>query len=88
MLRSRFLSRRAIVPVVLSAVLAACGGSGGGDDHAHENTTIDTAGRLTIAEIGSANVRVYDLDTARVENTLAGSNPPAAVGATPGRDGR
>lgn len=80
-----FLSRRAIVPVVLSAVLAACGGSGGGDDHDHENTTIDTAGRLTIAEIGAANVRVYDLDTARVEATFAVSNPPAAVYASPGK---
>jgi len=69
---------------LLCAVLAACGGGGGGGADRHENTTIDTAGRLAIAEDAGTGLRVYDLDGSRVEATLALANPPSAVYTSPG----
>jgi hypothetical protein len=74
----------AILATALS--LAACGGGGGGEDeHAHENTVIDTAGRLAIAEAGSATLRLHDLDSGSVAATVTLANPPSAVYASPGR---
>jgi hypothetical protein len=33
-----------------TVLLSACGGGGAGEEHDHENVSIDTAGRLAIAE--------------------------------------
>jgi hypothetical protein len=75
---------RIFLGALLCAVLTACGGGGGGDGDRHENTTIDTAGRLAIAEDSATALRIYDLDSARVESTLALANPPSALYTSPG----
>ena len=75
----------------LTLVLAACGGGGGSADeehdheHGHEEETIDTAGRLAIAESAATSLRIYDLDSSSVLSTFALANPPSAVYASPGR---
>ena len=81
------LRRRAAlaIPVLLAALLTACGGGGGDDDHDHENTVIDPAGRLAVADAGSATLRLHDLDAAAAAPTtftLAAS--PSALYASPG----
>jgi hypothetical protein len=63
--------------------LAACGG-GGGEDH-HDADTIDTAGRLAIAEDGAATLRIFELDSGSVASSLPLANTPSAVYASPGR---
>jgi hypothetical protein len=70
-------------PALLATLIAACGG--GDDDHDHENTVIDTAGRLAVADANSASLRMHDLDApsaAPASFTLA--NPPSALYASPG----
>lgn len=74
---------RIYLGALLCAVLTACGG-GGGDSGDHENTTIDTAGRLAVAEDAGTALRIYDLDGARVDSTLALANPPSALYTSPG----
>lgn len=71
----------------LSLVLAACGGGGGEGDHDdhHDGATIDSAGRLAIAEDAAAALRIYDLDSSSVLSQLPLANPPSAVYASPGR---
>lgn len=71
------------LPVLaLAAALAACGGGGGDGD---EGETIDTAGRLAIAEQGTTTLRLHDLDTNTVESTRALEHAPSALYASPGR---
>jgi len=65
-----------------TVVLAACS-SGGGDDH-DDNFTIDTAGRLAIAEQNSAVLRIHDLDTQAIEATRTLENAPSALYKSPG----
>lgn len=74
---------RTLTLAVLSVILAACGSGGG--EQAHENTAIDTSGRLAIAEQGSATLRLFDLDTGVVEATRALDHAPSALYASPGR---
>lgn len=72
-------------PMLLAALMAACGGGGGDDDHDHENTLIDTAGRLAVADAGSATLRLHDLDAPTASPasfTLTAS--PSALYASPG----
>jgi hypothetical protein len=70
---------------LLCLMLAACGGGGGGDDaDHHDNTSIDTAGRLAIAEDAQPTLRVWDLDTGAVAASITLANAPSAVYASPG----
>jgi hypothetical protein len=68
----------------LAMVLAGCGGGGGGDSH-HDAETIDTAGRLAIAEDAATALRIYDLDSGSVVSNFALANAPSAVYASPSR---
>lgn len=64
-------------------LLVACGGGGGGET-THENTAIDTAGRLAVAENGARTLRIHDLDNAgAVEASHTLDNAPSAVYASP-----
>jgi hypothetical protein len=73
-----------LLSLSLSLVLAACGGGGGGAD-TDVGETIDTAGRLAIAEDGAPSLRLYDLDSAGVAAAFTLANPASAVYASPGR---
>ena len=71
----------------LTLALAACGGGddGGNDGDHHTGETIDSAGRLAIAEDAAATLRIFELDSSSVASQLALANPPSAVYASPGR---
>ena len=70
----------------LSIALAACGGGGNSGDGGHDKgETIDSAGRLAIAEDAATALRIYDLDNSSVVSSFALANPPSAVYASPGR---
>lgn len=76
---SRF---RSLALLAFTAVLAACGG--GGSDSDHEPETIDTAGRLALAEADKPVVSVLDLDTSRMEASFTVANAPSALYTSPG----
>lgn len=79
--------RRWLLAAVASAcLLAACGGGVDSeeDDHGHETATIDTAGRLAVAEVGAATLRIHDLDSGAVEASHTMGAEPSAVYASPG----
>jgi DNA-binding beta-propeller fold protein YncE len=66
-------------------LLAACGGGvDGEDEHAHDSVSIDTAGRLAIAEANAMTLRIHDLDSASVEASHVMGSVPSAVYASPG----
>ena len=71
----------------LVLALAACGGGSGGSssEAPHDNTRIDTAGRLAMAEDAATALRIYDLDSSAVVANFPLANPPSAVYASPGR---
>lgn len=70
----------------LVLALAACGGGSGGSSEApHQDTRIDTSGRLAIAEDAATALRIYDLDSSAVVANIPLANPPSAVYASPGR---
>jgi hypothetical protein len=72
-------------PLFLAALLAACGG--GVEEtkkEAHENTFIDTAGRLALAEKDARTLRVHDLDSNAVEASYTLDHVPSALYASPG----
>ncbi|MCZ8220955.1 MAG: hypothetical protein O9337_16185 [Acidovorax sp.] len=71
----------------LVLALAACGGGSGGSssEAPHDNTRIDTAGRLAMAEDAATALRIYDLDSSAVVANFPLDNPPSAVYASPGR---
>lgn len=75
--------------LALSLVLAltACGGgsSGSSSDGPHQDTRIDTAGRLAMAEDAATALRIFDLDSSAVVANIPLANPPSAVYASPGR---
>lgn len=66
-----------------TVLLSACGGGGAGEEHDHENVSIDTAGRLAIAEHNAAVLRIHDLDS-QTDETHTLQNAPSAVYASPG----
>lgn len=71
-------------PLALAAALAlaACGGSGGEDEHVEER--IDSAGLLALGEAGSTQLRLLDLDRDAVTHTLNLAAAPSALKASPG----
>ena len=70
----------------LVLALAACGGGSGGSSEApHQDTRIDTAGRLAMAEDAATALRIFDLDSSAVVANIPLANPPSAVYASPGR---
>ena len=73
--------------IALAAALAlsACGG-GGSDDaaHGHDDTQLNTAGRLAIADAGSPSLTIHDLDSGRTETSFMLANAPSALYASPG----
>ncbi len=75
-----------LLPLALAATLAlalaACGGSGGEDEHVEER--IDSAGLLALGEAGSTALRLLDLDRDAVTHTLTLAAPPSALRASPG----
>ena len=77
------LIRRSFLAASIGLLLSACGGSGEGE-HAHTDTSIDTAGRLTIAESAAPGVRVFDLDSKAVVATHTLDNAPSALYTSPG----
>lgn len=79
------ISRHALTGIALATtlVLAACGGGSDGDD-AHDDASIDTAGRLAIAEAASPSLRIHDLDSGRTESSFMLANAPSALYASPG----
>jgi len=73
----------------MAAALALAGCGSGHDGHEHEDrdgsVTIDTAGRLAIAEQGAPTLRLLDLDNGAWEPTLALEHAPSALYTSPGR---
>lgn len=80
-------SRPWALALLVSALLAACGGGvdepAKGDDHG--SVSIATAGRLAVAELGSKTLRLHDLDgtSAAVEASYTLDNEPSAIYASP-----
>lgn len=68
-----------------SALLAACGGGVDSDEapDKHENTTIDTAGRLALTENNAKTLRLFDLDSGTTEASHVLDNVPSAIYASP-----
>lgn len=75
------LPRRSLLALSVAALVTACGG--GGNDHTHTDTFIDTAGRLAIAENAASGVRVFDLDSKAVTATIAMDSAPSALYTSP-----
>jgi hypothetical protein len=86
MLKERNPSGRPFAAALfLSLLLAACGGSGGsGPAPGHQDTAIDTAGRLAIAEDAAPSLRLHDLDSGSAGPVFTLANPASAVYASPG----
>lgn len=76
-------ARTLALSLMAAALLAACGGGVEEADHRHENTFINTAGRLALAEKDSRTLRLHDLDTATHEATYTLDNVPSALYASP-----
>lgn len=74
-----------LAAVLSIALLAACGGGlDDKDKHRHENTFIDTAGRIASIETGARTLRIHDLDNGGVEASHVMDHVPSAVYASPG----
>jgi hypothetical protein len=70
---------------LMAATLVACGGGvPAEDEHDHDEVVINTAGRLAIAESGSATLRIWSLDDNAVEASHVLANPPSALYTSPG----
>ncbi|MFT3666412.1 hypothetical protein [Piscinibacter sp.] len=82
------LFKAAAPSLVALAVLAACGGGVDheDDDHGpgHESYSVDTAGRVAIAEKDAKALRLHDLDSGTIEATHQLDNAPSALYASPG----
>ncbi|MDP3083432.1 MAG: hypothetical protein Q8N44_07040 [Rubrivivax sp.] len=66
-------------------MLAACGGGVEREaEHEHENIAIDSAGRLAVAEMNAATLRIHDLDSGAVDASHVMQGAPSAVYASPG----
>jgi len=84
--RNRFARPFAAASLCLTLLLAACGGGGGSapPPSGHQDTAIDTAGRLALAEDAAPTLRWLDLDTGNAGPSMALANPASAVYASPG----
>ncbi|MBL8350828.1 MAG: hypothetical protein JNL87_10975 [Burkholderiaceae bacterium] len=79
------IRRWLLAGLAATSVLAACGGGvDSEDDHDHDEVTIDTAGRLAVAEANATTLRVHDLDSGSVEASHVMQSAPSAVYASPG----
>lgn len=76
------MHRRSFIALTVASALTACGG--GGDEHEHTNTVIDTAGRLAVAENGATTVRIHDLDSKAVIASYPMDHAPSALYTSPG----
>lgn len=84
-MRQRTPLRAFALALTAALTLAACGG--GVDEPAPERDeaeTIDTAGRLAIAENGSATLRLHDLDSGTMEASYTLDHVPTALYTSPG----
>jgi hypothetical protein len=84
-LRPRAPLRAFALALATALTLSACGG--GVDEPAQEPDeaeTIDTAGRLAIAENGSVTLRLHDLDTGTLEASHTLDHAPSALYTSPG----
>jgi hypothetical protein len=86
MMTSTIRSRRWLLSSLASVcMLTACGGGVESEaEHKHENTAIDTAGRLAVTEVNTATLRIHDLDSGTVEASHVMQGAPSAVYASPG----
>lgn len=77
--------RRLLASLAIATLLAACGGgvSQDEDEHDDEPVTINTAGRLALAEKDGKTLRIHDLDSAANEASHTLDHVPAAVYASP-----
>jgi len=78
-------SRRVLaLSLITTALLAACGGGVEQEkEKPHENTTINTAGRLALAEKDGKTLRLHDLDSGSIEASHTLEQVPAAVYPSP-----
>ncbi len=73
-----------LLKVAVLATLASCGGGGGGDNNAHNNTKIDSNGRLVVTEKSSKTAHVYELNSAiTLEARYALEYEPSAIYTSP-----
>ncbi len=73
-----------LLKVAVLATLASCGGGGGGDNNAHNNTKIDSNGRLVVTEKSSKTAHVYELNSAiTLEARHALEYEPSAIYSSP-----
>lgn len=78
---------RALLASTLAAsvlTLVACGGGSGNSADDHDDTHLDTAGRLAMIDGSSTSVRIYDLDSASLAGSHALPDVPSALHASPG----
>lgn len=80
----RFPCRYPLLVLAVTALIAGCGGGGDQTDDVHDNTTINTAGRLAIAENGTKALRMHDLDSGSVEAMHQLDNAASALYMSPG----
>lgn len=88
-MQNRFVlsHRSTVLGLATAGLLSACGGGGSSDSPAtppHAETTVNTAGRITVSENSSKSLRVLDLDTGNVEATYQLDNTPSALYASSG----
>ncbi|RKR78254.1 hypothetical protein [Marinobacter nauticus] len=69
--------------IAAATLLAACGGSSGGDEP-HEHTDIDTAGRLALFDTDASQLKVLDLDNSEVLASMAMDGEAPRLYASPG----
>jgi len=81
--RSRLRPVASSVLLLSAAMLAACGGSSGGDEP-HEHTDIDTAGRLALFDTDASQLKVLDLDNSEVIASMAVDGEAPRLYASPG----
>jgi hypothetical protein len=86
MAKNFYSFRLSLLSLASIALLAGCGGGGGGggNNDDHSDATINTAGRIVVAENGTNALRVHDLDNNNVEATHRLDHSPSGLYASPG----